>query len=99
MNSHDISIYNIRMKHIKLCIGDAKTCSSCKKNINGTYFTSLDGNTITNGGYETCVLCRIIKNNKRYDNLMLKRGYCNFDKLEPIIVEGNYIKSKILSNN
>jgi len=30
---------------------------------------------------------------------MLKRGYCNFDKLEPIIVEENYIKSKILSNN
>lgn len=30
MNSHDISIYNIRMKQIKLCIGEAKTCSSCK---------------------------------------------------------------------
>ena len=85
---------NFRLKLIKSCIRGMNICSCCKKSYNGTYFTSLDGMTIPNGGYNTCCLCRIHKQNKRYDNLMLKRGYCNFTKLKPIIVEGNYINAE-----
>jgi hypothetical protein len=93
MDKKDIELYNIRMKMIKVNIGDSKYCSTCKKHVNGTYFTSLDGYGGINGGYATCALCRIAQNNKRHDRLILKRGYCNFSKLEAIIVEGNFIKA------
>lgn len=97
MDKQDISVNNLRMKLITSVIKDTKYCSVCKKYVNRTYFTSLDGMTIPNSGYATCALCRITQNNKRYDRLMLKRGYCNFTKLEAVIVDGNYVKASVLN--
>lgn len=65
-------------------------CNSCKKNLHFSYFTSIDGHSVVNNGrqgYMTCTLCRIYKNNLRYDKLMKKRGYCNFIKMKPLLTK------------
>ena len=77
MNARDIQINMLRLRMVKSTIGDTKTCSVCKETLDGTYFTSLNGNGWVRNGYATCVLCRIKKN--KY-------------KLEPIFVEGKFIR-------
>lgn len=79
----DVELNRTRLKLINLTIQNPKTCSSCKKTYNNTYFTSLDGTSFPRDGYNTCSLCRIKNKNKRCTT-----------KLKPMISEGFYIKAE-----